>query len=387
MPNPLEKKFEEKFDIYGDIFNEKRLPELVRILYEIPCYYLNNSLDKALNNDNESYSFIVRYIESKSFNAAVCDIEDGGLICIHASVPILLFQACILYASRCNIENALPLEKDGKIIVFNKKIKLLGKLTFTLTPNNEIIKTYEDIIKFIDLLEKSNEILQYGFFLYEIASRFMVMHESMHIILGHAGYLRNKLNMDVFFELSNERESKLDSGSNQALEFLADQNAAFGVLTQILQGNTLHEYGYMEPPNLAVSFRLFKLRAFNQSLCILFHMFPIRMEQKLSETRINSHPHPYVRMQWINTQMGFEIEEAEFHEAAVRPFAYSMASLSYNFITPNEWMAANNDNFSKQKNSFSDKMFVKIQKKAKKMQNKAWKYAPKFKGFYRGYNI
>ena len=383
----LEQIFEDRFWLHGEVFDETTLPEPMNLLYEIPIYYLTSALETAKTPIGKSFPFLARYVTNGSFNAAACDTEDGGLVCIHASVPILLLIACVSYATRCNVGTALPKEQEGMLIIYDEKITLLGRLAdIDITPE-KLIGSFEELWHKLSFTDSKDRVFQYGLFLYEIAIRFIAMHECMHIILGHTAYLEKKLGINVLVEFSSQREEQIQLELGQSLEFLADRNAACGILSQTLNGNSLHDYGKQAPNFLEVDFSTFITRSVVQAICILMHQFPYKLENQLNDTLLKTHPHPYIRMQWMNTEMGaFITPEEKFSERIVLPFAYATATLSTNFVTPNSWISVNsqNINYSNDK-MFSDFSYKQISQNAKNLQDKMWNLAPVYKGFVKGW--
>ncbi|NEP77147.1 MAG: hypothetical protein F6K39_02555 [Okeania sp. SIO3B3] len=383
----LKEIFEEKFWICGEVFDEAALSEPISLLYELPIYYLNSALEAARTTTGEPFTFLVGYVRNGTFNAAACDTEYGGLVCLHASVPYLLFMACVNYATRCDLETALPKVQDGMLIIYDDKITLPGRLAdIDITPA-KLTRNFEEFCHSLQTAERKDDVFQYGLFLYEIGIRFIVMHECMHIILGHTAYLRKKLGMNLLIEISSQREENLHKKLNQALEFLADRNTVCGILVQALDGNLLHSYGNNIPEFIKVDFSTFIARSVVQAICILMHQFPYKLENNLDSSLLKTHPHPYVRMQWMNTEMGNHVVgEEQFAEKIVLPFGYAMATLANNFVTPNSWADVNKENIDySEKEMFSDFSYEYISGCAQKLQNEMWNLAPVYEGFIRGW--
>lgn len=383
----IRKSFADKFWIYGEVFDETSLPEPARTLYDIPISYLRTALKHARSPTGYPYPFFAGYAVNGSFNAVACDTANAGLVCIHSSVPILLFLACVNYATRCDIGDALPKRQDNALISFDDKIVLPGHLNDSQLVSATIARTVEDLRQSILSADNGKQVLVYGLFLYDIAIRFVAMHESMHIILGHAAYLKKHFELDVFAEFSAERDRHLEPKFNQSLEFLADRNCACGILTQVLNGNTLHPFSTQIQELAKVDFRRFVFRSVVQAYCILFHLLPYKLDDGLTGTFIKTHPHPYVRMQWINTEIGYHVlrSEDEFTEEIVYPFACAAATLANNFVTPNTWISANAENIDTGRRMFSDLTYGEVSKRSRDMQASMWEFAPLYKGFTRGW--
>lgn len=312
----LEQIFEERFGYYGKVFDETTLPEPIKFLYEIPIYYLNSAFAPAKRSSGE-FHFLARYVVNGAFNSSACDTEDGGMVCLHASVPILLFISCVNYATRCDIGTALPTEQDGRLLVYEKKIILQNSLQKADINHAKLTEYFDDFCTSLIPLDINDEIFQYGLFLYEIAIRFVAMHECMHIVLGHTAYVKKHLGINMLTEFSDQREQQFQQEFGQALEFIADLNTASGILCQTLNGNTFHPYGNQAPKFIKVDFSIFLTRSVVQAFCILLHHFPYKLENGLDEILLKTHPHPYIRMQWLNTEMGRQITKDQFTERIV----------------------------------------------------------------------
>jgi hypothetical protein len=268
------------------------------------------------------------------------------------------------------------MENDGQLVLFKKPTLIPGRLALASEQIENLIQLYDEIQSSITLSGIEEETFQYGLFLYESAIRFVVMHECMHIILGHTTYARKSFGIKLFMEVSEERESHLPHHIGQVLEFLADRNTAAGVVAQALEGNTFHTYGQELPSLLQIDRQTFLTRSVVNAICILFHLFPYNLKLPLNNTVVRTHPHPYVRMQWINRAIGSITGKDAFTEAVVRPFGYTMATLARNFTTPNSWLMANSENFQDESVAFSDKSYEQVSLLAKELQAQLWTHAP-----------
>lgn len=381
-------EFDKTFGYLGEVFNEKSLPEPLNVVYELPAVYLESALSQARSKQGDSYPFFVKYIINGSFNAAAVAANKGGVVCIHYSVPILLFNACLLFASRCDLSTALPATDNEALIVFPEKLILDGEIRLQSdTGISEVMNLYNLCTNMISRHHNAEDIFQYALWLYEFSARFIAMHECMHIILGHTAYSKNHFGLNVFEEFSVTREEVIPIEIGQILEYLADRNSASGVLAQAFEGNMFHSFSTEPPVNLRINQTVFIGRSLINSLCILFHLLPYSMNNTLKESLYRTHPHPYIRMQWLNSIFGAQLSEEEFEEAIFRPFAFASATLSKNFLTPNSWGAVNAENFNVKKGSiaFSDWTHEQISIKANALQSTLWEHAPVYEGFTKGW--
>jgi len=333
------------------------------------------------NGRVEKYPFSVGFPLRSTFNAGTRDCSDeGSVVAINSAVPYLLFSACFAYSTRVDVSTALPLEENGKIKVFNSKLELLGKVKDMPSHPADIFAMFEKVIEYPEYKTAN---LPFALSLYEIAIRYVAMHEAMHIILGHTGYLKQELGLDEFLEFSAKREDKMDNSFFHCLEFLSDRNAVRGITSKMLGGDYISEALRSLLDNTELPKNDYLLRCIVSALTLTFHLFPSRTDD-LKEP-LYSHPNPYLRMQWLAMEIGHEVgSQADFRNAVLMPVAHTGAAIYANFQTPGNWKYATEEDVDPtdgRRPKFTDDSYTAILELAKKWGDKLWKaYSPLYHG-------
>lgn len=369
---------------FGHCLPYHTLAEPIRELYEIAVDLVSQAFTQARlikGNRELPYPIIIGFPEKPTFNAGTCDREGGGsIVAINAAVPYLLFCACYIFSSRVDNRTGLPIVQDGKLLVFDTRLELIGRLP--QQPSNA--SEYEAL--FDQLCSESRyptADLVYALFLYSIAIRFIVMHEVLHIVLGHTAYMKKEMGLETFLEFSSNREHNMDPRFLHCLEFLADRHAIRGIARNMVDGNSYYATEAQQQllQETSVTKHTYLVRGIMTAATVLFHLFPSR-DETLYEP-ILSHPNPYVRSQWLAMELGHELgKECDFKQAILMPLAYTAATLSANFKCPGDWRNATELDRNKEEDNRpyqSDVAYQDVLKMATQWSDYIYKnYGPQF---------
>lgn len=383
--NKSNNNLEQILSLYGKEFDYNRLQGELKELYLIPVEYATAALSPAFHIKDgiiKSYPFCVKYIVNHNFNAFTFNMEEGSLVCIHCSVPILLYQLCLEFACCCNTKDSIPYKESVKQL---RGLNL--KLKYALSPHdafvNGITSYFNNLIKsdIYQLTEKENR-KAYALYLYDLAIRFFIMHECMHIILGHTAYSQKRIGLNELFEFSTQREDKMDINFSQTIEFISDCHAARGVLVQSLLGELFCDYPKHFSSTIMVDKDCYVFRATVNALCLLFHLFPSKLKNGIADCLIKSHPHPYMRMQWLITELSAELEDSkQFHDYLHHPFACSLLTMHELYGLGNSWIELMQEDSPNQQNDlYSYFNYKNITEKAKLLQHDLWLLSPLYEG-------
>ncbi len=370
--NDINQIFKEKLFYLGEEFNINELSKFPKALYQIPHKYATQALSLAStpsikNKRADKLNYSIKYISKETFNAGTCNKDNVSFIFINSSVPYLLFKACLSYAELCDVTTSMINEKNLQLLE-TKKFDLTQKLDYSSNNLESIKVLFQDLLK--GLPRSNNLTFEYALFLYEIAIRFLIMHECMHVILGHTAFVQQQFNLDSYLEFSKERECNIPFNIAQALEFIADRNTCRGILIQTLQGNSIYNFYNSKRSISKLSNRTLISRSVINALSIIFHIFPGILIKNMSETLIKTHPHPFIRMQWIITEMGYEVDnENQFNDFFLKPFALNIGTFKDNFKIKYPWtILSDKDLESKNQILFSHKSYKEIIEVSKEVQ-------------------
>lgn len=374
------RKVEEKF---GSCLDHLKLIDPISDLYQMGIDVVEKALSSALMDKDETlqpYPFYVGYPLQKDFNAGTCDCDEGGsIVAISAAVPALLINAFLAYSSRVDIVTGLPRAIDGKIISYETKLDLIGELPYLPQTPDDFNLLFEKIIS-EELYQEGN--LAYSLILYEIALRHVAMHEVMHIVLGHTGYLKKQLSLNVFMEFSSAREKKMSRSLSHCLEFLSDQHAVRGITARMLDGDFSSEASALILEQTHLPAKDYLARCIVTALSIVFHLFP--SSEGSLKTQLYSHPNPYLRMQWIAMEIGHEVgKQINYKESVLLTFASVYAALHSNFQTPSNWreiIEEDLESIEDGEHSFSDQSYQQMLDVSTEWRTKLWKtYSPLYR--------
>ena len=368
----------------GEEFNFDSFPSDLYTIYSIPLEYIVGAMEPAYKNNgkrNERYNYLTGYITKPRINAATCDVSDGSIIYIHSCVPLLLFRMCVHFTYCCDINNALAYG-NPVIMEYGQKEKIVFSLeTKYIFP--------QGILRHFNLLKESaiyraveNEgKLKYALYLYDLAARFLAMHECMHIVLGHTAYMKKEFGINELLAFSGDKDNSADRMMTfQALEFISDQHTTPGVFVQTLRGNLFFNYYELEN-NIEVDKECFVARSVVNALCVLFRLFPYEWSD-ITDTIAKKHPHPYIRLQWIITGLGGHLTDmTNYKEYIMRPMVQSMVVFHENFDVPDDWLRINELNYVDKNNElFSNTSYLRVMEEAEKIQHKSYLVSPVYDG-------
>ena len=370
---------EARYKNFGDDFDYESFPKNLYDLYSVPIDYVRVAMEPAINNTSKKkYHYMTGFIAKNTINALTCDIDDGSIICINSSVPLLLFRLCVQYAYCCDIQTALS---SGNPIVnlYSQKANIVGKLAHNENFPHKIMQLYNSFKESeIYRCVKDCKKLKYAIYMYDLATRFLAMHECMHVVLGHTAYMKKKFGFSELYafpqdDISNDKILKM----MQAIEFLSDCYTVAGVFRQSLIGNLCFDYLEYNDVKITVDKECFVARSVVNALSVLFHLIPFNYE-KLTDTIASKHAHPYIRLQWIISVFSTQLSSANnFKEYLIKPFAQAMVVFYENFNTLTDWIKVNELNkIDEQGLLSSSESCDTIIKEAKSIEHLMKKFAP-----------
>lgn len=321
---------------YGAVIDHRSFGEPLSVLLDIPVSRASNALLAAKYSEEgvlHPVTARVHYIGNGALNAFARQPSASSCeICLFGGTAVAMLDACLKFAARMDPKTARPVLRGERLLVYPEKWQLLGSQPLEGLIDAELLS---DSLFSIGTAQRPNAEL--GILLYELAMWFIAMHEAMHVILGHTGYLRETTpSMDALVEFSDLREAALSPVFSQMLEYSADRHAGRGVARRLLLGDVDESYRETLLGQAEVDEKLFLIRALVSSLTLLLYLFPKRF--CCLESIEGSHPHPYTRMQWMAMELGDEIAgELDYKDAILAPLAETAASLKANFYAPDDW--------------------------------------------------
>lgn len=360
----LDREFGSSLDMAG-------VEEDLRFLYDHPCRVAEEALSAASSRggrDPTPYRLVAGFYRSDRLNAGTMDLApDASLIAISTALPVGLFRALAAVIERAEVDTLLP-QRDsaGRVVVFPRRRRLGG------LPG----KGGGELRPVLNGLQTAGQ-LPLGLLLYDLAMRFIVMHEAMHIVLGHTGCVRQALGAGSLMELGRSRRRMLTPEVSQAMEFIADRHAIRGVAHWVRSGR-LGDCVDSIPWDESIDREVFLQRALTVALMTLLLLFPSRASVQAAVR--DSHPHTYFRMRWLCREMGVDMpSEQAFLQGVLEPMAYWTASFQRNFLTPGRWSRAIQEDQEGPDDAPipSDRAYSAMTDLARQWQTRLWEaYAP-----------
>jgi hypothetical protein len=368
---------------FGRPFDIARLDIDARFVYDHACRIGEEALSSALwpgvQGQMLPYRLLVGFFESSRLNAGTLDLTDGAsLVALTASFPVALLGAFAAVAQRMETGSALPQrDAQGRVVVFADRLELFATGADGGMKNPD---TAASLTAVLHALAQTGRLPQ-AMLLYDLAIRFVVMHECMHIVLGHTGYVRRELRVSRLMEMGAMRRGVLTPDVSQALEFIADRHAVRGVV-QWARSGRLGKYVDAVQRDPALTREQYLLRALTLALMTLLLLFPSRATARASSR--DSHPHPYTRMRWLCREIGQELPSRDMHvKAVLEPMAFWTASFQRNFSTPGRWERAIREDQQEGNGlpPLSDRAYADITAVARQWQTRLWQgYSPVYPG-------
>lgn len=347
------------------IFKHKDISEPLNWLYEVAEFRIHNALAGAAiyeKNKIESLDVSVIYVEGSAFNAGVWHSHPAGcVVSILSSVPVLTYMACVKYAQSIDLSTGLPYMDNEVILERPNKIRIETSLP-------ESISNEKDLEKYISQAGKEypgNNGL--GCLLFELAMKYIAMHECMHAILGHTRFLQINHSFASFTEFSSERTAETDGSFFQMLELIADRHTVRGLLVRLLEGDFDEFYTNTVLTQVRCPKELFLLRCLVHAFCLLFHLIP-GSQLPLADSDAY-HPHPYIRARWMCNELMQENEQLDGDYEVLKCMTAAAANLIVNFDLPANWENAMRNDFDHEaKTSLADDMYRSALSMASKWQ-------------------
>lgn len=371
MSFTVQDSFRKTFQNQGGEFDFSGIEYDLLFLFEDPISYSSAGLDQAKTRFRESFPFHIGFIANPTFNAAAADTPWGGLIGLNYSIPFLLMDACLTYADICDLEIKLP--------NLNERLHAIASDQPLDIPQQLDVRLWQDhLYKKIETLlgaDEGDARLKFALNLYTAGSLFIVMHESLHVILGHAAWFQQNLGTNVLLEFSSLR-SQMRPRDSQAIEYLADINSAAGLVSSLER-----DLSKMETVGRP---RCEAVKLVSQGAAIVLHLLPSSYQKNDAFGRHRSHPHPYVRMQWINSLLLGQVEEGEIQAVVMQPFAHATVALDHIFHGKDRWIEVNQINLQSHR-PITEILLNRVIRHSSVLQEQFWPYAPEYQGFTRGW--
>lgn len=368
---------------FGRPFDLARLDVDASIVYDHACRIGDEALSSALWPGAQGrmlpYRLLVGFFESSRLNAGTLDLANGAsLVALSDSFPVVLLGAFATVAQRMETGSALPQrDAQGRVVVFADRLELFARGTDGGMKNANTEAVLTDVLHTLAQTGRLPEAL----LLYDLAIRFVVMHECMHVVLGHTGYVRRELRVSRLMEMGAMRKGVLMPDVSQALEFIADRHAVRGVV-QWARSGRLGEYVDAIRRDSSLTIEQYLLRAFTLALMTLLLLFPSCTSARTSSR--DSHPHSYTRMRWLCREIGQELPSHDVHvKAVLEPMAFWTASFQRNFATPGRWDRAIREDQHGDAGlpPLSDRAYADITAVARQWLTRLWQgYSPVYPG-------
>lgn len=318
------------FQRFGPAADLHSLHEDVRILWQLPLRYLESAVAPARVSSQESetlFDSTFAYISNGEFNAGIRHEERAVGACIFVGVPMVAFRACRQLASRIDIRTGLPIcDDDQRLVVFPQPLSLDTEWRNLTDPSRQAM---EDLERFEETAPIENREL--ATFLFDIAMRYVAMHEAMHFVLGHARFCQQELGLDAFTDVSEERRT-LDPVVNQTLEFIADRHALAGIMSDLVQGRLYHDWCTNLPFEIVPEADVWRRRLAISALTLVSKLWKGHSSQRLADFSL-AYPHSYERMAWMISGLNEMSEERHRSDINIC-FALNIATLERNFTAP-----------------------------------------------------
>lgn len=318
------------FQSQGGIADLSELDEDVKIFWQLPLRYLQDALAPArispLQPDKEFPSYL-SYINNNRFNAVIRHEEKSVAVGVYAGLPMIAFQACRLFALRMDQATGLPrCDERERLVVYDERITLPTEWSGYHNSGSE---AHAELLRFEENTELENNLL--ATFMFDLAMRYVAMHECMHFVLGHARFCQKVLGLDAFEDGSKHREA-LDPITNQTLEFIADRHTIAGLVCDLDEGRLFHEWSRGIPDFVSVPQKIWHRRILIATVALISRLWKSHGAETFGDLS-NAYPHPYERVCW----MVCALSEMEKDKKLANDFDVSLAlavcSLDRNFET------------------------------------------------------
>lgn len=317
------------FTSCGGIADFTELDDAVKLFWQLPARYLSDALNPARmsrERSDEEFPSFTAFIQNGSFNAAIRHEENAVAAGIFCGVPMVAFRACRLFALRMDLASGLPVrDEHDHLIIFGDRIILPSEWLSVTDPSREAL---EEIIRFEETTDQTNNEL--ALFMFDIAMRYVAMHECMHFVLGHARFCQLNLGLDIF-EDASERRAELDPITSQTLEFIADRHTISGLAKDLDHGRIFHEWSREAPPGIAVAPPVWRRRILFATLALISRLWAVRGAQTFADFT-KPYPHPYERVCWMVSGLS-EIEGPAVQQELMLAFALAVGALDRNYET------------------------------------------------------
>lgn len=319
------------FDRFGGIADLTAIDEDVGLLWQLPAWYLTTALEPARRTPEGSDALpsYVGFVKNGAFNAAIRH-EDGAVAgALFAGVPLLAYEACRLFALRMDAATGLPAcDTEGRLVIHSDRIVLSRAPLRLEKPVSELSAALRS---FDDKTAAHNGDL--ASFMFDIAMRYVAMHECMHFALGHARYCQRERGLDIFLDGAVDGRA-IDPLISQTLEFIADRHTVAGLAVDLDQGRLFHEWSKNAPDFVRVDPGAWKRRVLFATLGVVSRLWKSHASARFGDIS-QPYPHPYERVCWMISSLG-EIEGASAHHEAMLAFALTVGSLDRNYLTSRE---------------------------------------------------
>ena len=375
---PLSVAWLRRFGLHGKPFPFETLGDPHDSLYSEPLDIAGDVLKRMLPSSGGEARFCVGYYVSGAFNAYAAADGEEGLVAISAFVPPIVFTASTAVASRLHGETGDALATlEGRL---GTRPRDQPQRTEPVGQVPEAGEAWLDYFRFDTNMTSPQ--FDWAMRMYLIAMRFLVCHECMHILLGHAGWLRDRRDRQGLFAFAGSGEVPAGALPLDLIEFQADYNAAVSVGRGLLGGRSVdHLQKALGLDDRARAVKLL-FRCAVRSLVLLSHCYPSSGLDPFSRRRI--HPHPYLRGRSTVLALfaaGREVLPSDLLDMkcdVLQPFAETVALLDVG--CEHRWLPYMNEDNHRMKTGgrHSEQLHAWRQRHAKRLATYFYRWAPRF---------
>jgi hypothetical protein len=301
------------------------------MLWRLPVLYASRALEGArISKERRDEEPIVAtgYIDNPGFNACVRHEDESIGVCFFTGLPLVTFRACVQLARRLDFATGLPfVDDEGCLIARSDRIPLPRSWEVTRPLNDQILSDLQEMGENTTASER-----ELATFLFDIAMRYVAMHEIMHVLLGHARYSHVHLGLDRFLDAGPERD-RLPPMLSQMMEFIADRHTIIGLAGDLELGRLEHVWVHgTVPPGLTADPSVWKRRLLIATITCVSKLWAGHAGSRFANF-VEPYPHPYERVIWMIKALHGRAQTDAHASDIIRTFTLNLANLELNFTS------------------------------------------------------
>lgn len=320
--------FDKLIHAYGAAVDFSDMDGMARLMWQLPERYLRDAIAPAQHSEHRRdtpLESMVGYVFNGAFNAAIRHETGNVAVCIFAVYRSSPMKACRQVAARLELATGLPkCDAQGRLVVFDERVLLQSEWKIQKEP---VLQAMEDFQCYDTAMPSENTDL--AILMFDIAMRYVAMHECMHFVLGHARYCQRRLCLDSFADTAPER-CQLDPVLSQTIEFIADRHVVIGLMHDLCEGRLFHEWSGQPLHFIAVESRCWWRRVLIATIALVFKLWRGHGSATCCDFSY-PYPHPYERAMWMICALT-ETADADAKEDIDRSFALAISTLERNFV-------------------------------------------------------